>query len=283
MINFNNVQFKQGGKYHFSEEQEKEIVRLYVEGFSLIKLCALTGIKSPETVRRIIRKHGVKINGFRYQFPLKEDYFVEINSADKAYWLGVLYADGNLTEKTKEVRLGLIDKEHIEKFKNAIGATKHKIGKVEDVRFNSLSTYYYLGVKSQLMYESLTKLGCIPNKSLVLSSIPDIPDELVSHFIRGYFDGDGSIHKANIKQWRVSFTGTYLFLKDIQKRLRVNTKIAKGSNRAKDFNFQISGKYQLKRVLDYLYLNSSENNRLNRKYEHYLTFVQEMGASLSNL
>ena len=52
---------------------------------------------------------------------------------------------------------------------------------------------------------------------------------------------------------------------------------------AKDYVFQVMGKYQLKRILDYLYQDSTLETRLNRKYAKYLDFLNELGASLSNL
>lgn len=83
--------------------------------------------------------------------------------------------------------------------------------------------------------------------------------------------------------WRISFTGTKNFLENIQQEIETKVKISKGPNNAKDYVFQITGKYQLKRILDYLYKDSVVETRLNRKYAKYLTFLNELGASLSNL
>lgn len=281
MVEF-NFQFKNGKKIQLTEEQTQIIIELYQKGTSLVDLCQITHIKAPQTIRKILRDNGVEIKGFRYKYPLKEDYFENINTPDKAYWLGVLYADGAIIQKGYSIRLGLIDKEHIEKFKITLGAINHKIGEIEDTRFFSVCKNFYVSIRSQKMFWDLCHWGCVPNKSLVLKKIPEIEENLISHFIRGYFDGDGSIHKT-LNQWRISFTGTQDFLKDIQKHLKVSTKIVQGPNNAKDFVFQVMGKYQLKRVLDYLYLNSNENNRLNRKFKKYSTFLKETGASLSNL
>ena len=283
MVEF-NLKHENGKSLKLTEEQIQEIINLYISGISLVDLCKITGIKAPQTIRNILRKNQVEIKGFRYKYPLKEDYFETIDSFDKAYWLGMLYADGAIQDNQFSIRLNLIDKEHIEKFKAAIGAVNNKVGKSVDVRFSSPCEIYYCAVKSKKMYQDLVALGCTPRKSLTLSCIPNIEKEYVSSFIRGYFDGDGSIHQTGEKkQWRISFTGTYDLLKDIQQALEIEVKISQGPNEAKDFMFQIMGKYQLKRILDYLYKNSTENTRLDRKYKKYLTFLNEMGASLSNL
>ena len=45
------------------------------------------------------------------------------------------------------------------------------------------------------MFNDLIKQGCVPNKSLILTfpNKHQVPKNLINHFIRGYFDGDGSI------------------------------------------------------------------------------------------
>lgn len=66
------------------------------------------------------------------------------------------------------------------------------------------------------MYKDLFALGCTPRKSLTINLIPDIKKEFIPSFIRGYFDGDGSIYQTGkIKMWRISFTGTKNFLENI--------------------------------------------------------------------
>ena len=46
-------------------------------------------------------------------------YFDKINTEEKAYWLGFLYADGSISSKEDKIELGLAEKDlhHIEKFK----------------------------------------------------------------------------------------------------------------------------------------------------------------------
>ena len=49
---------------------------------------------------------------------------------------------------------------------------------------------------SNKLVSDIEKLGVIENKTLVLT-FPELPTELVHHFIRGYFDGDGSVFLCN--------------------------------------------------------------------------------------
>ena len=92
----------------------------------------------------------------------------------------------------------------------------------------------------------------------------------MSHFIRGYFDGDGSLHYLKgTNNYRISFTcGNSDFLCDIKKELQVDVSL--GHNKSTNtYQLQISGRRNLERILNYLYKDSKEETRLNRKYQKY--------------
>ena len=61
-------------------------------------------------------------------------------------------------------------------------------------------------------------MGCVPKKSLILE-FPDIPHQYLSHFIRGFFDGDGSIHFNKPNTIKVAFISTKQFLESLQVKL----------------------------------------------------------------
>ena len=271
---------KPNGKILWTQAQIDYIIKLYNAGNSL-KFISNQFQVCPNTIRILLKNQQVFKRGVRNKYPLNEDYFQDIDTPDQAYWLGILYADGYLHSKTYSVALRLIDLEHIEKFKIALGANNHKITCVIDNRFSKESKIYCISMKSQKLFEDLCHWKCVPQKSLILKDFPDIPNNLLSHFIRGYFDGDGSIHQINGKQWRISFCGTYEFLTAIKNFLGVKTKIS--STRNKSFLIQINGNLQLNRILNLIYQDSNVSNRLDRKYKKYLTFISETGASLSNL
>jgi hypothetical protein len=57
---------------------------------------------------------------------------------------------------------------------------------------------YKLGVYKKAIYDDLIRLGMTPKKSFTVRLPPDLPDEYVRHFVRGYFDGNGSVVKADL-------------------------------------------------------------------------------------
>lgn len=69
-------------------------------------------------------------------YPRISNYFTNIDTREKAYWLGMFYADGCVHSNSNEISIGLKDQEHIEKFKQAIGAINNKITIVQDNRFD---------------------------------------------------------------------------------------------------------------------------------------------------
>lgn len=260
---------KKSGVIQWTKEQIDYIIDKYEnENYSFQKLGELFSC-APATIRLALQHNGIESQACKHGYPRDSFYFHKIDSPDKAYWLGLLYADGTVSEKGKSVSLQLIDKEHIEKFKEAIGAVNHKIGTTVDTRWDPPKIIYHTSMKDKQLYADLVSYGCVPRKTYSLSKLPDLNDSLMYHFIRGYFDGDGSIHfvKCN-DQYRISFCGTDDFLNDLKIYLgKPSLKLSRGSNISQ---LQIMGRVQVERYLDKIYEGSTEKTRLNRKYEKYL-------------
>lgn len=104
---------------------------------------------------------------------------------------------------------------------------------------------YGVHLTSDKMFNDLCSHGCVPNKSLVLTFPKDIPENLIHHFIRGYFDGDGSVFILNHKWIKnpktnpvvcyretlgVGFNGTKEFLSGLNTNFNIGT-IAKEKRR----------------------------------------------------
>jgi len=128
----------------------------------------------------------------KYKF--NEEFFNNLNEKS-SYWLGFLYADGYTRMKDGKsgelkIKLKDTDKGHIEKFLNDINCNKPiKCGVDGKSKFCQVTIY------SNLMVNKLFELGCVNNKTQKIR-LPKLDEPLMSHFIRGYFDGDGSISKV---------------------------------------------------------------------------------------
>lgn len=257
-----------GGVIAWTDEQVAYIKNKYLnENYTLNKLGKEFGC-SYGSIKNLLNKNKIKSRGSKQGYPRNEQYFSLIDTEEKAYWLGFLYADGCVHSSNYEISINITDFEHVEKFKKAIGAKKHKIVTTIDKRFKNAKPLYMFSIKDKQLHTDLIKWGCVPQKSLSLEKIPNIPRDYVSHFLRGYFDGDGSLHYLQgTNNYRISFvSGSKEFLNDIQKELQTNVSLGKEKNK-NTYQLQLSGRKQVERILNYLYNNSKENIRLNRKYK----------------
>lgn len=187
-------------------------------------------------------------------------YFQSIDSEDKAYWLGFLYADGCVTINKRGagiVHLGssLLDIDHIRKFKSDIEAEqqiKHCVahGKYPQV---------YICICSRNMCNDLINLGCIPCKTFKLNKLPDIDNHLIRYFLRGYHDGDGCNHITKSNYPILTGIGTKSFCSSILSYLGYG----RISRKYSQYEYRFNGKNAI-RFASYIYDGSSVS--LKRKY-----------------
>jgi hypothetical protein len=149
------------------------------------------------------------------KYKVNENYFDVLNE-NSSYWLGFLYADGYVRMKdgkSGELKLKLkdTDKEHICKFLNDI-ESNHPIKCGTDNKSN----FCQVSVNSTIMVKRLFELGC-DNKKTFKIRLPELPLNLMNHFIRGYFDGDGSVSKVKNRpnSFNVSICSNKTFNKDV--------------------------------------------------------------------
>lgn len=221
-------------------------------------------------------------SGGKRTYTLNERYFENIDSQDKAYILGFLFADGNVSLPNNEVRINLKeeDREILEKMRKAIGSSRPLIYNPEryDTRGYINKPQYKLSVQSYLMCQDLINLGCIENKSLKID-FPNIDEKYYSHFLRGYFDGDGSIYTGKGKyksNYVITFTSTEDFLITAKDIIAKETGITGGgiydaschNNITKVLTF--SGRNQTKAICDWMYKDS--DMYLKRKHDRYMSY-----------
>lgn len=207
--------------------------------------------------------------------------FDSIDTEEKAYWLGFIWADGTISSsplreeaKTQyqfELSLSIKDLEHLQKFADFI---EYKQPLFHDEIRCRLSVY------SKHLWQVLNVNGCTPQKSLTLK-FPKVElfkdKELIRHFIRGYFDGDGCLTWSNREHTHpeLSVLGTDEMLNSIIFYLPIAIKpILKilhpdKQSITKYFNFFGEKAYK---VAFYLYNNSTVY--LQRKYDKYLEYCR---------
>lgn len=152
----------------------------------------------------------------------REDFFDVIDSEEKAYWLGFIMADGNVSihngQYSLKIHISIKDKEIIDNFLKSIESKNKPLIKEGKEGRNQT---YYVSVTSRHMVESLIRLGVVPNKT-GKEVLPSLPANLTAHFIRGFFDGDGI---TDIVQDRCGFVSSKEMLESLQKEIGSNHKI----------------------------------------------------------
>jgi len=111
--------------------------------------------------------------------------FFDTWTTEMAWVLGLLAADGNVGDALPNVSLVSTDIELTDKFKQAVGYTG-------PVQWNPHGEFHVVRIFSYQMANRLKQLGITPRKTLTLQ-MPPVPPEYLSHFVRGYCDGDGCI------------------------------------------------------------------------------------------
>lgn len=272
--------------YNYEDDKYKNLADEYIDGKSLKYLSEKYNI-STNAVKNCLKHHNVSIDNCRVRsrnIDFNINKFECIDSEEKAYWLGFLYADGYVNDKTYSIELQLQEKdfEHIVKFANFLEldekAIRKKKNSVGDKEFIS----YRVSVRSKKMYTDLVSLGCVPRKSLILKYPRNIKKRLEKHFIRGYFDGDGSIsfYKEKYRGFfacNISFLGTEDILDGIanfvhRKGKDIPLKKPKYVKRSNIFVIEYGGSFLVERVYNTFYKNSSIY--LNRKKDKFIAVLK---------
>lgn len=282
MNNLFTIARKKGGAIDWTEAQKRYIIEKYQQTKNSNAIGEQFGV-SAEAIRRLLRKEQITIINHHARLPRNSNFFEIIETVEQAYWLGIMYSDGYVLESKKSLGLGMIDKEHIEKFKQAIGAYEHKI--TEYFPSNSNKPCYEIVINDAKLYLDLNKLNVIPRKSSQQIHLPILSnEELMRHFIRGYYDGDGSFcYSICNNDFKVSFVGNKTFLTDLKNYLhkdKISLMKDKRSNITHYFNMR--GRNQVYNFLNWLYKNTDESIRLDRKYNKFLEFSNYLGRTSLN-
>ena len=168
---------------------------LYESGLSLRQVSEKTGMPLTSLVRYLTR-HGATFRptGRQRVYKCDDHYFDEINSEEKAYWLGFLLADGHVNKRDRLVLdLASVDQGHMVKLRNCIESDA-------PVRPG------YFAVTSHEMAKALRGKGIIANGKRVF----DVDPDLRRHYWRGAVDGDGCLRltKGVTPQLSIELVGT---------------------------------------------------------------------------
>lgn len=187
------------------------------------------------------------------------EYFFDKWTSEMAYVLGFWFADGYMRkEKSYRIVFSSNDYELMQQIRRVLGSSHPLRRQIHDKTLQMI-------IHSKYMYKKLSKLGGLRNKSLIMD-FPDIPSKYLKDFIRGYFDGDGSVFYVNYlstknnkpyKELRSNFTsGSRKFLEKLMRILNkeIGLTIKKLSKYSQDHSLKLGyGTQDTQTLLKFIY------------------------------
>lgn len=289
------------GKYltykDFNEQQISDIATLYTERkLTTTQIGELYGV-GRKVIAKILDKLDIERDKHRMRkSTIDVHYFDDIDTREKAYYFGLLYADGcnEIYKSTVTISLEENDKHILESLREALGIDMElkyiDYTKVKNKKYSS-KNQYKLSIYSSEICKQLNSKGLIMNKSLNLKYPESLDDKYFKDFFRGYFDGNGSFSLSKLKSGKLqsvfSITSTYSFCKSMREKLLQELDIPGGGIYDSSCHNNItsvltfSGNRQVKTILDWLYDDSEVY--LERKYQKYVKlFIDNPDIRVTN-
>lgn len=267
------IRKKRQRKIYFSNDILEYAFKKCKNDSSIASVAKELNINDETLAKDLLQKYNYK-PGSDGKKHCDSNYFEKINTKEKAYWLGFFSADGYVNQDTRSIEFCLKDKESVILFKEAI-KSKHKIS-------CKYEKYYRISIKDKKISEDLLSLNLDNNKTYNYSiPIDKIPKKLMSHFLRGYFDGDAYIGISSQNKLVISVTeASNKVMIDIQKILKkeLNVDFNIRYNKRNLYVFSVAGK-KAQKILEYIYKDSNKKIRLDKKYKKYKEYCRLRSTS----
>jgi hypothetical protein len=264
----------------------RPMVQLLMEKYELQR-------RTQSKARVLAIKEG-KLEKFNYH-EINENFFSEWSPA-MVWVLGLLFTDGCFSGS--RVTITSVDIELLEKVKNILGLSKPIAKRIQS--YNKSKHIYSLEFYREQMRKDLLKLGLVQRKSLIMQ-FPEVPEEYMRHFIRGCWDGDGSIYISNGKLNASYVSGSKDFIERLVQELykagihrqhlyhffcftnrdetnKIRSTYPYGdyplhiykSKRSKSYSIKLSSRENLVKLFYYFYDGVDESMYLTRKYDVFV-------------
>lgn len=265
-------------KRKLSFEDEDVICQKYRSGMTMAALGAEYSVDDTTILGVLRRKDEASRKTKENQYNLDEHFFDQIDTEEKAYFLGMLYADGNVARDQPSIKLSLqeCDKYLVERLNSLVTSDRPIKMRTYDENPNH-QRQFGLEMYSHHMKETLVSYGMVPAKSLILqfpNIIASANEDVQRHFIRGYFDGDGhvSLHirkdKRNARspinyKFLIAIVGTREMCNGMEQVINcylptVITHVRKhNKSDSNTYNLSIQGRYNVTDCLTWLYHNAT--------------------------
>lgn len=247
----------------------EEMTQRFNDGECMLKLAKEYNFSNASIWHRF-NDLGIDTSKYKRKYEVNHSFFDIIDTEEKAYVFGWYMSDGCVDGKRGHMRIQICheDRDILEKIRDMIGCT-HDL--IEVPARNTSKPQVLLSIHSKELADKLIALGCPPAKSLILDFPTTIPPHLLQHFVRGYFDGDGSFNK---KGTYASVTSNDLFnnkLRALLETLGIETKLYYRNVGKPTCSLFVLKKKPLKIFVNWMYRNATVYmDRKRDKIKHLL-------------
>ena len=275
---------------YFLEKEIDNIKKMYLEDNNTPKQIGEYYNVPRHKINYLLKKYNIQktVSEAKRKYKINEHYFDKIDTSNKAYILGFLYADGynNRINNTIVLSLNTKDEDILLKIRDELDSDKplyhHTyINKSDEIERHMSE----LNFASKHMCEQLEKFGMIQNKTFSIDFPKFLSEELISHFIRGYFDGDGCacLFKDNTrklgKSFQISMMSSIQLCEHMQEYLsnkqNIHFKVNHPCGKKEENGIIRShSKEEIKKFINYIYKDA--DLYMERKYEKCLEILEKI-------
>ena len=255
-------------------ECKQKIKDLYLSGMYSKDIAAYLNLSESKVAYHVHNMGIARPRGRKSQIGL-EDYFDTIDKPRKAYWLGWLMGDGNVSVYRGQYAIKLKtqcrDSYLITQFLSDINAETYKVVTVDCVTPQGKpDKAKYVSLSSKHMVLTLMKYGIIPRKT-GFEKIPENIDQCyIPHFLRGFYDAEGHVSyskRYKHKYYDVGFTTNENMCQQIMSAVGIHTSINKKVG-VSQIHF---GRKQGRTLFNFLY--NDADFYLVRKHDSFLEML----------
>ncbi len=263
---------------------QEQVVNLYLSGKMPLEIQRELNFKNFQPIFNLLKKKGLyerRETRYHRKFEINQEFFKVIDTEEKAYILGFIVADGNVSDVNHRctIQIHRQDRDVLEKIAEAFD---NKI-EVKDITHGGFP-HCKLSLNSKSMMQDLYNKGLLPRKSKTMTGeiYTYIPDNLKKHFLRGYFEGDGHVtlgaKYSSGTKYVIDIIGTKEFLEaTFGTYFKTNCKL--NAYKSCDmFSWKTASK---KGVLDFLHeIYDGSTIYMNRKFNKFKEFIDQECAHL---
>lgn len=268
-------EFNLTSKQNKWSNSEKNILKKYY--FDKPSLFNLLPNRTKSSIYHMANKLNLHREIKPRKYSLNTNFFSNYSS-QSSYLLGWFYSDGNVTKDLRTVRLHLqkSDSEILEQIKAVVSSN-------QPLYYNNNSVE--LKLHSKIMVKDIYSLGCKERKTKKITFPKFPPKKFYKDFIRGYFDGDGSIMFNNPNTLKINFSGNRKFIQQLNKIINKTLKIppAKLKENKKNDHPSVWMIYfygnNARKLCNWMY-SGANGLYLNRKHKRYINHLKLRGEKI---